>query len=36
MSTYAERVLEEAEEAWLNGEISYQEACEIAKEMGYE
>ena len=26
---------EELEEAWMNGEISYQEACEIAEEAGY-
>lgn len=27
---------EDLEDAWLNGEISYAEACEIAREMGYD
>ena len=27
---------DEVEQAWLDGEISHAEACEIAEEMGYE
>ena len=27
---------DELEEAWLSGEISHAEACEIAREMGYD
>ena len=26
---------DELEEEWINGEISHQEACEIAEEAGY-
>ena len=26
---------EEIEQAWLDGDISYRDACEIADEMGY-
>ena len=27
--------IDEVEQAWLSGDISYAEACEIAEEMGY-
>ena len=27
---------DEIEDAWLNGQISQAEACEIAREMGYD
>ena len=26
---------EEVEQAWMDGELSHAEACEIAEEMGY-
>lgn len=33
MSDYRQRIDEELEQAWLNGEISYRDACEEADEL---
>ena len=34
--TVSEGIYEEIEQDWLDGNISHAEACEIAREMGYD
>ena len=36
MKTMSKDPYIELEEAWQNGDMSYSEACEIAREMGYD
>lgn len=33
MSDYQQRVADELEQAWMNGEISYRDACDELAEM---